>query len=258
MTEPLNLARREMAAFEQQLVVDEKVLCLPGSEMVAEELREHYARDEGVRVVYNAVDVPDVEEGRRGQWRQTAREEIGAGEEETVFLTVATNFRLKGVAEAIEAFARLNLASDTRLVAVGHPSPRRYRRLAARRGVSDRVHFVGPTEEVFRWYSAADVCVLLSWYDPCSRVVLEAIRWEVPSITTAYNGAAEVLGDGAGIVIPSPAEIPAATDAMAVLSDRYRRTNYVEACGRKAEMVGVDRHLAMLLRAYEELARHHD
>ena len=92
--------------------------------------------------------------------------------------------------------------------------------------------------------------MLLSWYDPCSRVVLEAVRWGIPVITTAYNGAAEVLADGAGIVIASPDETDAAAAAMASLADAGERRRRSDACRAVAERVSIDRHVEGLLAAY--------
>jgi len=47
-----------------------------------------------------------------------------------------------------------------------------------------------------------------TFYDPCSRVVLEALSFGVPVITTSYNGAAEVIQDGCnGFVIKTPGDI---------------------------------------------------
>jgi len=207
-------------------------------------------------VVFNAVDTPDVPHRQREQWRGEYRDRIGAGANSPVFLTVARNFALKGVAETIEAFARWARAAEApsgaRLVVVGQEKAGSYRHLAAARDVAERVRLLPPSEEVFPWYAAADALVLLSWYDPCSRVVLEATRWGIPSITTAYNGAAEVLAGGAGIVVNSPRHIDAVVAAMAELADPKRRAERCEACRKVADSLAIDRHVDELLAAYEE------
>jgi glycosyltransferase involved in cell wall biosynthesis len=83
-------------------------------------------------------------------------------------------------------------------------------------------------------------------------VVLEATRWGVPSITTAYNGAAEVMADGAGIVVPSPRDLPAIVAAMDELADPARRAACADVCRRKADDLSMDRHVDQLLAAYAE------
>ena len=95
--------------------------------------------------------------------------------------------------------------------------------------------------------------MLLSWYDPCSRVVLEATRWSVPSITTVYNGAAEVLARGAGLVVSSPADTDAVIRAMCELAEPARRAARARACMDVAGRLGMDRYVDELLAAYEEV-----
>ena len=255
----LNLRRRTMAALEREVAGDTNVLCLPVSQMVAEELALYYGRVQRVRVVYNAADVPDPQSDQRADWRQRLRFKMGIGSDDPVFLTVAKNFALKGVSETIRAFARWFHANhrrvNGRLIVVGRDLVEGYQRHAGLRDVGAQVVFIPPTDEVFQWYAAADVCILLSWYDPCSRVVLEATRWGIPSITTAYNGAAEVLEQGAGIVVSSPADIRAVVEAMDELADPKRRSARVEACWKLADRLGMDRHVEELLKAYAEAAR---
>jgi len=253
---PLNAHRAAMAELETEVVADPRVLLLAVSEMVAEEFAAHYGRREGVRVVYNGVDVPDPDDPRRADWRQELRFRLGVGQGDPVFLTVATNFELKGVQETIVAFARwvASRGDDTgaRLVVVGRDAPEGYERIAGLRNVGRMVHFVGPTEEVFRYYAAADACVLLSWYDACSRVCLEAARWGIPSITTVFNGAAEVLASGAGIVVPSPRDARAVAAGLDELADPSRRAERSRKCLAAGVRLGMDRHVEELLAAYAQ------
>jgi len=258
LAQPLNDRRRRMQRLERKLVADPRTLCLAVSEMVAREFMHYYARSRGVRVIYNGVEVPDVGAEQRRRWRREFRERVSVAPGSPIFLTVARNFALKGVAEAIDAFARWYHSPagsrGARLVALGRAKAGRYRGLAARRKVAKQVVFPGPAEDVFPWYSAADVCVLLSWYDPCSRVVLEATRWHLPSITTVYNGAAEVLARGAGIVVSSPRDTPAVVKAMTELTDADRRAERSQACREIADQLDMGRHVEELLEAYAEVA----
>ena len=258
LAEPLNLRRREMAELERRVVADQKVLCLAVSEMVAREFADHYGRTSRVHVVYNAVEVPDPDDEQWADRRQQLRFRMELGPDDPVFLTVARNFRLKAVDRAIIAFAKWFHSHDGRingrLVVVGRDTVEGYQRHAGLRDVGNQVVFVPQTEEIFQWYAAADVCLLLSWYDPCSRVVLEATRWGIPSITTVYNGAAEILAGGAGIVVSSPKDTRAIVRAMDALADRERRGACKEACLQVTDRLSMDRHVDELLSAYREVA----
>ncbi|MCP4378272.1 MAG: glycosyltransferase family 4 protein, partial [bacterium] len=190
VTEPFNAYRRQMARFERDLLSDGGAICLCVSQMVKDECLNYYGIKDRVEVVYNCADTPSAE--FRDADRKRVRGQIGAAADGPVFLTVATNFELKGVAQAIEAFAQWRSESGcdaSRLVVVGRQSPDRCMKLAVALGLGDAIVFIPPTENVFQWYAAADAVILLSWYDPCSRVVLEAAGWGIPSITTRFNGA---------------------------------------------------------------------
>lgn len=259
LTQPLNRCRWEMVGWERQVVADPNVLCLALSQMVAREFSHYYGRTEGVRVIYNGVEAPDWPAGEAARWRQELRAKIGAADDETVFLTVATNFVVKGVAQAIECFARWYHARGDRprgrLVIVGRELAENYHRHAALRDVGPVVVFVPPTPEIFRWHAASDVCMLLSWYDTCSRVLLEAMLLGNPCITTAYNGAGELLGQGPGLVVPSPRSKREIVAAMEELADPARRAAYTEACRRMAGWLSMSRHVDELLTAYAEVKR---
>jgi UDP-glucose:(heptosyl)LPS alpha-1,3-glucosyltransferase len=257
--EPLNLHRRHMGELERCVVDDPSVQCLAVSEMVAEEFRRYYDRREGVRVVYNAVDAPDGDDPMRTRWREAVRRKLNVDESAVVFVTIAKNLELKGVGEAIAAFARwlrvYREGPDARLVVVGREKPELYLSWAQRRNVAGRVVFVPPTDNIFPWYAGADVCILLSWYDPCSRVVLEATRWAIPSITTVYNGAAEALSAGGGIVVESPRDTDAIVRAMEELADAEARRRHSQACRRVAGELTIARHVDELLEVYAACRR---
>lgn len=258
--EPLNRHRAAMAAFERQVVADEKTMCLPVSRMVADELNAFHGRRNGVEVVYNGVDVPDVSEEQRAEWRRAVRLRLACEPVDTIFITVATNFELKGVHQAIQAFGRWRKHfgdnARGRLIVVGRElsDVENYNRAADLRAVGGMVRFEPPTDEVFKLYAAADACVLLSWYDPCSRVVLEASAWGIPSITTRFNGAGEVVArsDG-GYVVGSPNDIAGVSKAMIELSDPAERATRAAACRAVAETLSMDRHVDELMTVYEGL-----
>jgi UDP-glucose:(heptosyl)LPS alpha-1,3-glucosyltransferase len=257
-TRPLRPFNRLMADLERQVVQDPNVTCLPVSGMIADELSRFYGRTTNVRVIFNGVDSPAPDDPRRDEWRQRLRFQLGLTQQDPVFLTIAANFPLKGVAETIRHFARWYHARPGRgnpmLIVVGRDNPEGYQRHAGLRDVGAHVAFIPPTREIFQWYAAADACVLLSWYDACSRVVLEATRWGIPSLTTAFNGAAEVLRDGGGIIVPSPNDGPAVVAGLEELADPDRRAERAKACRRVADRLSMDRHVEELIESYREVA----
>ncbi len=254
----LDPARRLIAKKEKAVARDAAVLSIPNSEMVAGEFRVYYNRCQGVRVIFNGVDIPRVDEAQRREWRRKRRAETGCPDGEPLFLTVAKNLALKGVSQAIDAYGRWRRSSGDdrggKLVIVGGCKTEPYVQLARDHGVAESVVFAPFTDAVFEWYSAADACLLLSWYDACSRVVLEATRWGVPSITTVYNGAAEALASGAGIVVSNPADSEAVSSAMEELADDEIRRDRASVCRTVADSLSMERHVSELLAVYESMA----
>lgn len=262
ITHPFNFCRRGLGRLEKRIATDPRTTCLCVSQMVAREFQGYYGRRDGVSVVYNAVDMPDADDPRRSQWRSELRARLNVAQDDPVFLSIATNFALKGVAQTIAAFALWRstngrrcdrqLIERSRLVVVGgRRYADRYHRLAQEHGLGQHVVFVPPTRDVLPWYAAADACILLSWYDPCSRVVLEATRWGIPSITTLFNGASEILCNGAGLVVDSPDSTAAVAAAMDQLAQPAVRNRFSQSCLKAAPMLSIDRHVQQLLEAYK-------
>ncbi|MCP4375372.1 MAG: glycosyltransferase family 4 protein, partial [bacterium] len=133
----------------------------------------------------------------------------------------------------------------------GRQSPDRCMKLAVALGLGDAIVFIPPTENVFQWYAAADAVILLSWYDPCSRVVLEAAGWGIPSITTRFNGAAEAFAGGGCIVVDSPRDTSAIVAGYAALADPATRKEHSQACIRLGDYLSLERHIKELIDAYQ-------
>ncbi len=256
LSEPLNANRRRMRRLERQVAEDPKAICLCVSEMIAKEYDIHYHRRDGVRVIYNSVDVPANDGVDRAVWRRQKRAELSVGPDDLVLLCVAQNFPLKGVAETIKAFARWYHSRPTHsgacLVVVGRDVSRHYLRLVRKAGVAERVVFPGASKEIFSWYATADACILLSWYDPCSLVVLEAARWGIPCITTVYNGATALLGEGV-VLVPSPADTEAVVAGLDKLADLQQRQEMSKICLGMADELSMERYIAQLLELYGEI-----
>jgi len=252
----LNPPRRYMARLEKKLAADTRTLWIPGSKMVAGELARYYGRTENVRVVFNGVALLTPAEGQtRREIREQIRSKLGLAQDEPVFLTVATNFELKGVDFAIAALAELRrLSGQGVLIAVGREAPAKFIAQAKALGVADAVHFIPPVADIFPWYAAADICLLLSWYDACSRVILEACRLGIPSITTDFNGAAEALGGGAGLVVATPADTRAVVNAMQKMIAPASLAGRGSAAAAHGKKLSIARHVGELVKIYSQIA----
>jgi UDP-glucose:(heptosyl)LPS alpha-1,3-glucosyltransferase len=128
--------------------------------------------------------------------RRALRRQLNLPEEETLLLFVGHEFGRKGLRPIIEGLARCPAAGRTQLLVVGRDDPAPYRRLAASRGLGDRVRFFGPRSDVHRFFAAADLFIFLSNYESFGLVGLEALSSGVPVIASRVSGLEDYVKEG--------------------------------------------------------------
>jgi len=195
------------------------------SDYVAQQFRTHYSLDsKRIAVIPNGVrtnrpgDVKAADKLRGHILQQLKISESG---NPVLFLFVANNFRLKGLTPLLRAFHAV-VAGNTSayLVVAGHASINKYRRMAAKLKIRNRIVFMGPCGHINDALAATSVAVLPTYYDPSSRFILEALSVHTPVITTRFNGAVDLFVSGRhGTVIDSPEDIPALTKALNHFTD---------------------------------------
>jgi len=227
------------------------VIC--NSRMVREEIRHYFSvPGDKLRVIYSGVDTrayhPDLK-----QHRTQVRSRHGIPDDATLFLFVGSGFERKGMAALLEAMAAL--PADTFLLVVGrdrHVS--RFQAVSEKRGMAQRVIFLGAQEDVKPYYGAADALVLPTLYDPFPNVAIEAMASGLPVITSLKSGAAELIENGRNGFVCDALDVPtlithlrAVTPASAkILGERARAT---------VEPMSLDRMSLALLDLYNSLLR---
>src|SRR5439155_15650315 len=137
-------------------------------------------------------------------------------------------------------------------IVVGKDNPAPYEKLARSLHVFDRVRFVGPSNDVYSYYRAAEFFVLPTRHDPCSLVVLEALAMGLPVISTKQNGATEVMEQGVdGFILEDASQIDELGDGMRQLSDPAIRARISAACISRRERLSFERHMEQLMRIYQ-------
>jgi glycogen synthase len=116
----------------------------------------------------------------------------------------------KGIRELLEAIPRvMEKAPTTHFVLVGGygggAEIERSWMAEALLPYRSQVHFTGwlPPNEVAKWYCAADILVVPSWYEPFGMVVLEGMLYGLPIAATSVGGPAEILHhERTGLLFP--------------------------------------------------------
>jgi UDP-glucose:(heptosyl)LPS alpha-1,3-glucosyltransferase len=116
------------------------------------------------------------------------------------------------------------------------------------------VRFEGQRTDVERCYAGADLFVLPTLYDPFANACLEAMACGLPVLTTAANGAAELIRDGInGCVLGDAPSAEALADALQDLLPWERRIAMGEAARRTASDYPLSRTLKHMVQLYESV-----
>ena len=198
------------------------------SEYVKEQFKVHYGlEDKRIVVIPNGVSI-DRQVDSTSVQKLRSRIVQSFGIEKTTnpvsFLFAANNFRLKGLQVLIKALALLSKSGMPNLpylIVAGNDKPHKYHRLAKKLGIEKRIVFLGFLKDIQNALAISDVAVLPTFYDPCSRYILEAIAAEKPVITTKFNGAADLfINNRHGKVIDRPENIHALAQAISFFTDK--------------------------------------
>jgi UDP-glucose:(heptosyl)LPS alpha-1,3-glucosyltransferase len=206
--------------------------------------------------IYNGVDTDRFNMGARLRFRERQRAAWGVSADDRVLLCVGTGFHRKGLDRTIAALAQLHRRGITpvRLVVVGKGRPGPYRRLARQAGAADLLRFEGQRGDVERYYAGADLFVLPTRYDPFANACLEAMACGLPVLTTAVNGAAELMQDGLnGRVLDDTSGAETLADALQGLLPLERRMAMGEAAQQTAGEYPLSRMLVHTARLYESV-----
>jgi len=235
------------------------------SEYVRTQFKRHYnLPDERIFVCPNGIHLPSPEKISRADKLRTeilAKFKIKQADDSVFFLFAAHNFRLKGLASLIKAFSILNSRLTKRpayLIIAGRGKTRKYRRLAKRMNVNDRILFFGSAANMNDLLDVADVAVLPTYYDPSSRFILEALAVSKPVITTKFNGATDLFtADRHGKVFDSPDDVDSLAEAI-----RFYCITENLAAAKKAiqdddikSKISIETHCRKLLELYERIKK---
>lgn len=250
---------REFAALAARQYVNDGRLFIALSHKVADAFVGYHGIDrDSIRVVPNGVDCEKYTPGNRAIHRDAMREELRLDPDTLLLLMVAHNFRLKGLASAIHALARLRRNTPhVHLAVVGGGSQGRYRRLARALDVDNHVTFLGSRLDSIPYLAAADVLVHPTYYDACSLVVLEALASGLPVVSTRATGVDELMTEGVeGFLVSDPRETEAMARHLTKLLDPNLRQQMGGAARRLALQHSFAHNCDAIEAVYVEAASH--
>jgi len=152
------------------------------------------------RIVPSWIDLDAIERFRREKPRAALRRQLGFGDDETVIVNIGTVCERKGQHIFIRAVDHFNHhfghRGKFRFVMVG-ARPGIYldllNRDLARLGLAN-VNLVPETGAVFDYFAAADLFVCTSFEESFPRVVMEAMAFRTPIVSTDVHGIPDLIG----------------------------------------------------------------
>jgi len=193
---------------------------------------------------------------RAGDAGDDLRAGLGIPVEAPVVGTAAVLRPQKALHVLVEAFARLAASRrDAHLIVAGSgPCGADLEHLASDRGVAERVHMLGWTEDVGGLLRAIDVAAISSDFEGTPLFALECMAHGVPLVSTDVGGIADVLEDGSSVLLVPRRDPGALAEALeALLADPERRRALATAGAERLRPLAIDRVAADFAGLYERL-----
>ena len=193
---------------------------------VAHTTKQIYKEFEGrhnFHVIYNGLNLGRIFKEAEKHDRKAIREELGIGNDELAVLLPGTICERKGQHDLAHALKLLDLdcLKKIRCFIVGDwQSPMPYNKelhdIAASlpAEAKDRLTILPISAEIFKYYKAADIFICSSRIESFPRIVLEAMAFNLPIITTPVFGIQEQVQGGVNAVFYNPGDYTALTNAL--------------------------------------------
>lgn len=246
----LSPRHRVLIAIERQVFADPSQHILCNSKLVCDALARRHGIDPArLSVIYNGVDLERFHPRRRESERAALRGTLGANDG-PVWLFAGHGFGRKGLDTALRALAD----APGVLWVAGRDDPRPWRASATHHAVADRVRWLGARSDVESLLAAADALLLPTRYDAFANVCLEAMAAGIPVVTSACNGAAEILGAG-GCVVSEAENAAGFATALRELENPSTREQAGISARATAERFSWGAHAAALRSLYARIRR---
>jgi glycosyltransferase involved in cell wall biosynthesis len=222
---------------------------------VSADLKEHLVaegfRPQSVKVIYNGIDpaghtsIAD---------RARIREMLGIGDDVLTIGTVARLDPVKDLGTLIDSVSHLGAERRVRLVIIGDgPELPHLKQIAASRGVSNDVTFVGHRDDVRRWLTGFDVFANSSTSEGVSLTILEAMAAGLPVVATSVGGTPEVVDTSSGCLVPPRDPVALAAAIRRLAQDVSVRSTLGQAGRERVESrFTLDRMVEEYRRVYEQ------
>jgi D-inositol-3-phosphate glycosyltransferase len=221
----------ELRIVTEQEIIQQCQRVIVATEREKRDIAEHYgAAPENIGVVPCGVNMDLF----RPMNKADARARLGLGDEK-VLLFVGRIDPVKGVDRLVRALPLVSSVDKLRLAVIGGDEAstgevEKLKRLAADLGLADEVSFRGAVDQTDlpAYYSAADACVIPSYYESFGLVGLESLACGTPLVAADVGCLKDIVIPGrTGAVVADNAPDRLADGIVQVLNGRVASPEFI-------------------------------
>lgn len=189
-------------------------------------------------VIYNGLNLARISTETAKYDRKALREELGILDDELAVLLPGTICERKGQHDLVRALESLSpdCLKKIKCIIVGDwesPFPYNKELHAIADGLPsetrERLSILPITDEIFKFYKAADIFVCTSRIESFPRIILEAMAFELPIVTTPVFGIQEQVQQGVNALFYAPGDHEALAKALeCMITDDDMRKRFSE------------------------------
>lgn len=216
---------------------------IANSNLIKKQIIETYAiAPEKISVIHNGVPPPKPFD--KVTCKTKLMDSFGLNPSLPIILYVGSGFERKGVNEMLHLLSKLTTPFHAFIVGK-EKRMEEYLKLSASLGIAHSVTFTGAQKDVERFYQGSDIFLFPTRYEPFSNVVLEAMSYKNAVITTAQNGASEVLEER--FVMKTPSDETILPFLEKLLNEKLLLHTIQEANGQKAAQMSIEHNVKQTL-----------
>ena len=193
-------------ALERGVYAKDEILLAVTSRKMEQDLERCFRRKGRMALVYNGVDLDQMNPARRQSLREKARRDLRLPEDAFAILLIGNDWKKKGLRCLIEAVGSLGIP-ELQILVVGHDESFSYDEILQRNGLENRMTILPIVPQVESYYAAADMYAGPSLEDSFAIPPLEAMACGLPVIVSRQAGVSELVSHGVdGFVLEDPTD----------------------------------------------------
>ena len=193
------ILKYEKKAFENK---DLKTIFV-NSKMVKDEILKYYKVEEKkITIIHNGIDIKKSERDFKNSFlkREEILKNLNLDPNKFYFLFIGNDYKRKGLLFLLKAAA--NLQKDFHILIIGKDKNiKKYKKISKILNLQNKTTFLGPKKDISKYYQIADVCTILSTYDPFANTTIEALSMGLFCITSKENGGSEIINNQNGYIV---------------------------------------------------------